>query len=88
MIEVVAICVLALTNLGMGYALIAQSRAQIAERTALLTSVGALRRQDNRAALSRTALEYERAEAVGAAIEETARRNHITEDDPPYEGFG
>lgn len=88
MIEVVAICALALTNLGLGYALIAQSRAQIAERTALLASVGSLRRQQHRADLSRTAREYEQAEAVGHAIEETARRNHITEDEPPYEGFG
>ena len=67
---------------------IAQSRAYAAERRDLLASVGALRRQTNRAALARTAREYEQAEAIGAAIEETARRNHISEDEPPYEGFG
>lgn len=67
---------------------IVQSRTYAAERRDLLDSVGALRRQATRAALSRTAREYEQAEAIGAAIEENARRNHITEDEPPYEGFG
>lgn len=90
MIALVAIVVvvLALTNVGLGFALIHQSRAQIAERTALMSSVGSLRRQQTRADLSRTAREYEQAEAIGAAIEDNARRNHITEDEPPYEGFG
>ena len=67
---------------------IVQSRTYAAERRDLLDSVGALRRQATRATLSRTAREYEQAEAIGAAIEENARRNHITEDEPPYEGFG
>lgn len=67
---------------------ILQSRAYAAERRDLLTSVGALRRQQVRADLSRTAREYEQAEAIGAAIEENARRNHITEDHPPFDGMG
>lgn len=67
---------------------ILQSRAYAAERRDLLASVGALRRQETRAVLSRTAREYEQAEAVGHAIEETARRNTTTEAEPPYEGFG
>lgn len=91
MIALVAlvVVVLALSNAGLAYALIYQGRAQIEERASLLASVGALRRQQNRADLSRTAREYEQAEAIGHAIEETARRNHTTaEFDPPLEGMG
>lgn len=68
--------------------LIAQSRQFAAERRDILDHSRAQSRQNVRASLSRTAREYEQAEAVGHAIEENARRNHITEDEPPYEGFG
>lgn len=90
MIVLVALVVVVLagSNLALAYGLVHQSRAQIEERRSMLASVGALRRQETRAVLSRTAREFEQAEAVGAAIEESARRNQITEDDPAYEGFG
>ena len=84
----IAECILAFVVVVLTIGNIAQSRAYAAERRDLLASVGALRRQANRASLARTAREYEQAEAIGAAIEETARRNHISEDEPPYEGFG
>ena len=86
--DTIALIVFAVVVLVLTAGLILQSRQFAAERRELLGHTRAQSRQDVRAQLSRTALEYERAEAVGAAIEENARRNHITEDEPPYEGFG
>lgn len=73
-------------------ALIVAQRDYAADRKAMVADLRAMARQGVRADLSRTAREYEQAEAIGAAIENRASRQaedgYEPRRQPPIEGLG
>ena len=83
-----AIIVLAGTTVLLALALIAQSVAHATERKALMEVFRAKARDDVRAQLSTSAIDYARAQGVEDVIAERARDDYRRDDEPPIEGFG
>ena len=83
-----ALYVLSLTTVALAAALILQSMSFAAERKALLESFRGKARDDVRAHLATSAIDYARAQATEDAIVERAREDLRRPDEPAYEGMG
>lgn len=83
-----AIIVLACTTVALAAALILQSTSHANERKALMEVFRAKARDDVRAQLSTSAIDYARAQGVEDVIAERARDDYRREEEPPIEGFG
>lgn len=83
-----ALIVLALTTVALAAALILQSVSFAAERKALLDAFRGKARDDVRAQLATSAVDYARAQAVEDAIVERAKEDARRTEEPAYEGMG